>query len=218
MLKIDRTTIDYLEKYPHKKHFDEDFTKYQFVDGELCVTPLNKLNTLEHLQEIQQKLLNNPNGGGVFERGLEDSWKLLCDEYNSKGKKQLDEREDYLAPFSSFRYWVGLGIYPPPETLLALLECFETYISLEGKVELEQIFFGKKKIGTGNHSARMAREKIMRHFHTRWQTEKNKIDSPKTQSELAEEFIERFNLADSTEDDYVDSFLRQYRRFIQKQK
>ena len=218
MPNLDKETLTFLEENPHQIHFDEELTKYQFVQGELVITPLKKLNTLDQIKEIQQTLLDHSSSTPGNILSLENSWQLLLKEYNINRVEKIDEREEILAPFSSFRYWVGLGFYPPPETLLAILNCFETYMILEGKLELEEIFFGKKKPGIGNYSARLHREKIMKHFHAKWQLDKTSKGNSKTQSELAKEFIERFNLLSCNEEDYVDSFLRQYRRFVEKNK
>jgi hypothetical protein len=205
MVSIDEKTLEFLKANPEKSYFDNEFTKYQFSNDKLLITPLNKLNTLSQLKQIQRDLTRR-------NLELEHSWQLLLLDYNINKSSNVDERETLLDPLSSFRYAVGLGYYPHPEVLIALFDCFETYLSLDGKVELEKIFFGEKKQGIGNHSARKARENIMKHFHYRWsQLASKKTTDSKTQPELAEEIIEKLKLEDD-----VDSFLRKYRRYIAK--
>ena len=191
MASIDEKTLNFLRENQQEFVYDDELTKYQYIDNKLIITPLEVLNTKVHQKEIQEELSRFPIKSRPTAGYLLHSWKLLLKDYNQFIPNNVKKQEEVLNPLSSFRYSIGLGYYPPPETLLALLDCFETYFHLAGKVELEQIFFGDRKIGIGNHSARVARENIMKHFHAQWLAIKNGTQQRKTQTKLAEEIIEK---------------------------
>ncbi len=143
---------------------------------------------------------------------LEESWKLLEDYYNNPIEDAVDRsRIIQTTPLSAFRYMIEAGIYPPPEVLLALDDCFNMYMAQKGEVELEQIFFGDKKRGVGNYAAKTYKERAYKHLQIELSI--NSACEHKIQIEVAERVIELFKLTDD-----VDSFLRGYRRYINRLK
>lgn len=166
-----------------------------------------KFNTKANLKEWHNKMLKESKNYPVLE-GLEESWELLENYYNTPMEGLIDR--NHIAqdtPLGAFRYMIEAGFYPPPEVLLALDDCFEMYMALRGKVELEQIFFGEKKRGVGNHAARTYKDKAYKHLWV--ELSFNQLAEHKTQIEIAESVIELFKLTDD-----VDSFLRGYRRYL----
>jgi len=45
---------------------------------------------------------------------------------------------------------ISYGLYPPPELLLALCECYEEYIAGNGEIHLEELLCGRSLRGKGN--------------------------------------------------------------------
>ena len=170
-----------------------------------------KFNTKANLKEWHNKMLNESINYPVLE-GLEDSWYLLENYYNTQMEGVIDRNHiAQKTPLGAFRCMIEDGFYPPPEVLLALDDCFEMYMAHRGKVELEQIFFGEKKRGVGNYAARTYKYKAYEHLSRLLRI--NGFTEHKTQVEIAESVIELFKLTDD-----VDSFLRGYRRYVANKK
>lgn len=51
------------------------------------------------------------------------------------------------------------GFYPPPDVLFAVHDAFEAYLAADGKLSLEEAFFGKPTPKLGNYAARMHAER-----------------------------------------------------------
>jgi hypothetical protein len=166
-----------------------------------------QFNNKANLKEWHNKMLKESKNHPVLE-GLEESWDLLSNHYNTPMEGVID-RNDIAqnTPLDAFRYMIEAGYYPPPEVLLALNDCFDMYMALRGKVELEQIFFGEKKRGIGNHAARTYKDKAYKHLWAELMV--NRAYEQKSQVEIAESVIDLFELKDD-----VDSFLRGYRRYL----
>lgn len=72
---------------------------------------------------------------------LESDWQLIESENPLfKEERSLNRTK---SPLSYFIYHMDSGFYPPPEVLLALLACFQTYFDAEGDVSLDEAFFGR---------------------------------------------------------------------------
>ncbi|NVJ62194.1 MAG: hypothetical protein HWE27_17540 [Gammaproteobacteria bacterium] len=206
--KLTREQIkDFLRKKPSTIYVDEEHTSYELVNDELIIKPITFYNSNENLKKWQNKLLNNSSDYPVLD-GLEHAWAILEEEYNEEFPGSV-RREQFssVSPFDAFMYMVGAGFYPTPEVLLAIHECFETYINMEGKVSLEDVFFGKKERGIGNYSAREARARILSHLDFCINLNHLSLKEKKSQYLLAEEVIELFKL-----DTDPETLLRQYRR------
>ena len=54
---------------------------------------------------------------------------------------------------------IGCGFYPPPEVLFAVHDALETYLAADGKLSLEEAFFGKPTPKLGNYAARRHAER-----------------------------------------------------------
>ena len=84
---------------------------------------------------------------------LEAEYKLLDDFAPFTRDSQYFEK--HPTALSEFMSAVQLGMYPRPEVMLALNDCFQFYYESAGKVDLEQVFFGKLKKGVGNEAAKI---------------------------------------------------------------
>jgi hypothetical protein len=51
---------------------------------------------------------------------------------------------------------LAVGLMPSTESMMSMANCFSKYFEENGKLELEEVFFGKTKKGVGNFSARRA--------------------------------------------------------------
>lgn len=58
------------------------------------------------------------------------------------------------ATIAGFMDAIGSGFYPPPEVLLAVHDAFEAYLAADGKLSLEEAFFGDPSRKLGNYAAR----------------------------------------------------------------
>lgn len=169
------------------------------------MTNNSKYNSWEFIRKyeerkIDEKLLEN-------EKSLEKEFKVIIE--NSVNSLNFDNfiihKDTEMTPLISFLTYYELGVYPPPSVFAALAESFNEYERAKGKVELEEIFFGKPKRGIGNKSARMSKSFSMKYMFLLINSDEYKY----TQSEAAE-----VTIADLDLDDDVDSFVRKYRRYI----
>jgi hypothetical protein len=120
------------------------------------------------------------------------------------------------SPLDRFLDDISEGIYPTPEVLFSIAECFHHYFNSEGKADLEDIFFGvTPEKGTGNYSAQRMRHKRFSKLAL-WESFEH-CGSKKTNRKrrslatLIEEDIVLHGLLVEGED--MDSFLRAYRRW-----
>jgi hypothetical protein len=72
---------------------------------------------------------------------LEKCWQSLIQEYPNP-ELQLDRDKKDDTPLLQFMGLVRSGIYPPPEIMLSLLQCFDLYFLSAGKKSLDEVFFG----------------------------------------------------------------------------
>lgn len=71
----------------------------------------------------------------------------------------VDERGKNLStiastPIETLSYMLEMGFYPPPELLMAIIDCFDVYMASRGKITLEESFFGRPKKSAGNYAKR----------------------------------------------------------------
>ena len=212
MISIDEKTLEFLKANPDEYYLDEKLTKYQFIDNSLVVTK-TYFNSKDALISWQNKMINDPRY-----KDIEHSWSVLTADYNEQFpdlvNREIGHHKD--TPLSAFRNYIDDGFYPPPEVLFALNDCFNVYMGLRGRLELEDIFYGERKRGVGNYSARKSRIEAYEYMFL--QERFNELEQfiklekkKKSKSELAEEVIECHKL-----DDDIDSFLRGYNRFLKR--
>ena len=151
---------------------------------------------------------------------LEKAWQMLNVAYDYEERFFRRDIDEGLTetPLETFMACLLNGYYPPPEILFSIYGCFERYIGFKGKISLEEAFFGPKKRGVGNWSARKATDDPFDAFHTY-------ATAPSRAEESLPSLGERF-LSDPMNRPWrnryppenVDSFLRSYYRWWEKER
>ena len=87
-----------------------------------------------------------------------EAWDALEPIYAYNGKNTVERGEELRrvsgSPLSALFYMIDMGIYPPPELLLTLLDCWNTYSWSSGGMSLEEAFLGKPVQKAGNFAKR----------------------------------------------------------------
>lgn len=169
----------------------------------------NYYNTWGFVRVFQNELKNTDN---PLLKGLLYSWQTLSTEYSEAYDQGFstalrDNVSDFAAtPIEALVEAVELGYYPSPEILVAVCRAIDKYMSHQGELELEDVFFGDKVRSKGNYSGRVGHDSLYRMlwFHTTLASNKNK-----SLSKIAESFLTEFRI--ETMD--VDNFIRGYRRW-----
>ena len=129
-------------------------------------------NTWGRVREIREDLISNKS---VLSE-MEDDWLLITKSsaMNLKSDEPIDPKDPFgmrddektsSTPLNAFRYFLDIGVFPPPEILLAIAECFERYFQAEGQLELEEVFFSRpRKQRIGNNSAQESRDRLYKSF------------------------------------------------------
>jgi len=108
------------------------------------------------LETARRKALAGEDAAGTYHEHhhrLEQTWQMLSSYY--KSHVDVDRnimRADEILP--AIFYDLDFGLYPPPELLLLLRERFKVYMEAQGKVSLEEAFFGAPRRNAGNYAAR----------------------------------------------------------------
>lgn len=176
-------------------------------------------NTWKLAEEYIEQLKNSLDSPQLelFEAGRE-ALENEIEEYSYMSLRYKSEPAalELQSPLDRFLSDITEGLFPAPEVLFVIAQCFNHYFESEGKADLEDIFFGvRPEKGTGNYSAQRIRHKrfsrlsLWEHF----ERQGAKITNRKQRSlpTLIEEEITLHGLL--TEDEDLDSFLRSYRRW-----
>jgi len=173
-------------------------------------------NWIEETDKFLDLILNEE----MFIHCLQEQW---------EGNEDIIKMEDRRNPktvastaVEVFDYYLEVGFIPPPEILLTIASLFRTYFSYGGAVSLEDVFFGEPKRGVGNYAARK-KDKLNIYsrfnFFLSYPVNKNTGESMVGQAELffneEKEWHEKVGL--SYEQPDMDTFLRQYRRWLNRQ-
>jgi hypothetical protein len=147
--------------------------------------------------------------------GLEYIWRAIAP------IQEVVEREDNPSdhPLASLSYYANGGFFPPPEVLLAVAKAYDLYISKGGDISLEEAFFGApyKKIESYAYCRKRLQSYLL--FHTLWVKMRDQNNELKDASMevLAEDYLKsvfgKYLWEESVE---VDTFLRNYRRWVTK--
>lgn len=216
-----------LKKKPNKPYTDGS-NIYELFNDEVVVLPIDfygsnrNINRWYHKLAIvnaeERHLIDSEtvkNHGHHFLEELSEAWALLDSEYKLYTGDWAYSRENKLSDsdngsaFTEFISCLDVGYYPRPEVMLAINDCFKHYLSFEGKLSLDEVFFNKPKKGVGNKAAQTKQQdKILQ-----LAIELCLSDESQTQHQIALEVIERLGISDTPE-----SLLRQYRRKIANRK
>lgn len=151
---------------------------------------------------------------------LERIWKRI--ETDSIFSKENRGKPPFLSPILNFRFSMMMGIYPPPEILLCILNCFDRYLEKEGHISLDEAFFGRKYTKKSSQAFLGGKSNMYTMFKefyvkTHFCCEDLK---GKSEVELAKRFIKnhpKLKLKKVGIDDYdPETFLHGYRRWLRK--
>ena len=99
--------------------------------------------------------IRDPEPGNPSLNRLENAWAHCasqCDWPAFRDRENADKMAK--APLSALFGYVSVGLFPPPELLLALNDAYESYLGAGGEKTLEEAFFGPVKKRAGNYSRR----------------------------------------------------------------
>jgi hypothetical protein len=117
---------------------------------------------------------------------LESAWQLLNARYGNFIDRDKRASRD---PLAEFAYFVEMGFYPPPELMLAISDAFQDYRDAEGKLTLEEVYFGKPKRKGGTYARR--KHAFMRRMHLSMELDKL-VRGGKTKLQAAELLAEKY--------------------------
>jgi hypothetical protein len=196
-----------LEEKPNTIIIDGDYT-YSIKDKQIQVN-MRPTNTWEYVDPIREEMIEEANSEYF---NMEHVWQRI----NDSEEYQIDRHSKLsTTPLDDFLHSSEAEMYPKPEIIIFLSDCFNRYFEMEGKESLEDIFFGKKKRGVGNHSAQKSRDKAIYHLSLSKALEEIEIkfskpnENKRTDLELAEELVEKMKLKIDPE-----SLSRKYRRYV----
>ena len=143
------------------------------------------------LEAARRKSLAGIDAAGTYHEHhnrLEETWQMLSSCYESHEPVDRDiMRADEILP--AIFYQLDFGFYPPPELLLLLRERFEVYMAAQGKVSLEEAFFGAPRRNAGNYAARSGDS-----YHGLATAMHNGKENGLSQLEVAEQYAEKRNI------------------------
>jgi hypothetical protein len=199
----------FLLQNPKSTYINEYGKEYTLKNDELTIKSL-PYNSWEYVDNIRDRMIKEANENTDY-FDMECVWNRI----NDSDDYQLD-RLDRSAetPLQDFIYTSEFEMYPKPEIIIFLYDCFNRYFYMKGEESLEDIFFGKSQKGIGNQAAKKSRLEAVKHLSMIIQMEKqgigfNRSEIKRTDLELAEEVIEMMKLSIDPE-----SLLRKYRRHI----
>lgn len=158
---------------------------------------------------------------------MEELWQRNCSEKNrDKLSAVIPDRREIrfeTSPVESLQFWRSLPSYPPPEVLMAIEDAFAVYFRAEGRLSLEEVFFGPVKKGVGNYAARKAAENqdyaTFDHYVESFPYRYPELKGA-SQIAMLEKFFEHKRLISKNFEDSeadmnidLDSFMKGYRRW-----
>lgn len=154
--------------------------------------------SIDQLFQTYERIINTPNASDI------PGWTAL----------------DWLSKF------IEAGLLPPPEILQAVAGSYQQYIEAGGSATMEQAFFDPKKKGKQNYAKTLSAHNRYKQFFYEEQMlmVDDEDDQPKWSSltEFARSRLDKYRtfdgkvLTDDEFEDYVEAFLRGYRRWKTK--
>lgn len=93
----------------------------------------------------------------------EELW-AISSQINSGVVDRDDDEKTAATPIEAFMYLTEMGFQSPPEILMTIRECFETYFAAGGTLSLEEVFFGREKPSIGNYASRQRKSVLYKQF------------------------------------------------------
>lgn len=108
---------------------------------------------------ITEAYAKNPMGNAAR---LEACWKVLTE----NATKLEDTRDADLGqtPIEKLLAHMATGVYPPPEVLMCISECFEDYLYSGGSKSLDEAFYGKAHKKKSSAAYHFKQDKIFMKF------------------------------------------------------
>jgi hypothetical protein len=177
----------------------------------------DKLLTEGRIYPILDKDFDTEQESISFEsiKSLKDKWESIFERYDIE--KQYYNHYRFGNPIDYFVSNIYQGRYPPPEIVTMIAHCFTLYFKAEGKLSLEEVFFGKPKKRAGNYASRKSKHNNYVEFHFQVIHEKyhnknfNLIDFALNYLKLSKEHDVESPIT-STED-MIESYVTGYHRW-----
>lgn len=183
------------------------------------------LNSWEYVREIRHDLINEEK---VFS-SMEPVWQSILNEqlvsfrdqegnlHQSVNDFRTDEQLGET-PLMAFMSLIDRCQYPPPEILIAIRDCLELYLGAGGQFELDQVFFGDRRVQkVGNKAAVYSRDQKYRMFELLYSYKLlgffEQDSKPKKKMASIREYLA--SIRDFDTDPYT--FLKGYNRWKKKQ-
>jgi len=199
----------FLLQNPKSTYINEYGEEYTLKNDELTIKSL-PYNSWEYVDNIRDRMIKEANENTDY-FDMECVWNRI----NDSDDYQLDRLDrSAKTPLQDFIYTSEFEMYPKPEIIIFLYNCFNRYFYMKGEESLEDIFFGKSQKGIGNNSAQKSRKEAIVFLSQLIALESVgmgfvKSDKKRTELELAEDVVENMKLQIDPE-----SLLRKYRRYI----
>jgi len=183
-----------------------------------------KLNNWSEVKKARKAI---EEGEPYLSRAMESIWPLIVEAHKKASEPhkfrlhdevyQRDGLESGDAdPLEKFLHMINFGLYPPPEIMIWIANCFNTYFQKNGELTLDEVFFGR-----GNYALKKRREAKYQLFDLFLEARDDLLIDRKpvaTQSQLVEGYYKWLdeNLENIDKPDDFDSFLKSYRRWKNK--
>lgn len=141
----------------------DNLTRRVLADG--TVEPLSPEEQWEQMEKWFRYFQADTDGLDSALGTLVNAWEVLHQEFDPDNLWNIERgaqiRRVSGTPLGALTYFLDMGLYPPPELLLTLADCWRTYIENSGKITLDDAFLGKPKKSSGNY-AKQKRTKFRR--------------------------------------------------------
>ncbi len=165
---------------------------------------------------VTESATRNPLGSAANMEGL---WSKLTNESLDYAETRVNGLSQ--TPVEIFVRFVSNGLYPSPEVMLCIAECFEEYLHEGGSISLDEAFYGTAHKKKSSAAFNFKNEKIFSKFDmfllgAELNKEGIKIGNypDGAQTEIAEKFLSMIGGRESHIE--PSSFLRKYQRWKQK--
>lgn len=86
--------------------------------------------------------------------GFNAAWDVILSEGHTVNERGQNLSATAPTPIETLSYMLEMGFYPPPELLMAIIDCFDAYMANGGRITLEEAFFGRPMKSAGNYAKR----------------------------------------------------------------
>jgi hypothetical protein len=132
----------------------EKMARHVGQDGSIKPLPLEEQwQQMERWHRFLQTKRNEPDSTLA---SLINAWEFMDAEFNPNNEWNIERgaeiRRTNGAPLGALAHFLELGLYPPPELLLTLADCWNCYMENAGHITLEEAFLGKPRKSAGNYA------------------------------------------------------------------